>query len=131
MPTVETVKKLSKLMKKLRPNLLAAGLTEVQIDKFTSKVDTVTDIVVNKYIEDVTALTVAGGAYHGFMGIYGLKPVTWWENMKMLGQTDLREHKILRTESNKLKAAWKELHRDGKTKAKSDVVEGTSEAVSL
>lgn len=130
MSTPETMKKLEKLFKKIRPNLEAAGLSEQQITKFTIKAELETDATIEKYIDDVTALTIKGGAYHEFMGIYGLRSPEWWVNMAMFGGPDLREHVIRRQKSKLLISAWKDLHRE-KAKAKPNVVEGTSETVSI
>lgn len=128
MPQADVNKKLRKLIDKLTPQLVVAGLKESEINRFNP--ETKPQETVEDYIEAVTALTVKGGAYHDFMGIYGLKPPVWWDNMKMLGETDLREHKLLRAEAKKLKHAWRQLHVKAKI-AEPDATEGNLEGVGL
>lgn len=119
-------------MDTLRPQLIVAGLRTVDIDRFIATLDSRTDEQILDYIERVTNLTLRGGAYHGFMGIYGLKPPEWWVNMANLGETDLREHKLLRAEAKKLKHAWRQLHHgQAKPIAESDTTQGSAEGVSV
>lgn len=125
-------KKVVQLINTLRPQLKAAGIEESQISKFVNLVEEKTEEQIVDYLDRVTHLTLKGGAYHGFMGIYGLRSIQWWENMKMLGETDLREHKLLNAEAKKLREAWKNLHvKPKKPIAQPNAPEGTLEGVSL
>lgn len=126
------VKKLDQLIAKLYPNLLVAGVPEAAIAKFTLDIEAKTDEQIVDYIERVTNLTIRGGAYHGFMAIYGLKPPEWWVMMSNLGHNDFREHRLLNAEAKKLRKAWKELNSvKAKPIAQPHKSEGNSEGVSV
>lgn len=102
------------------------------ITQFVNVIHEKTEEQITNYIDQITALTTNGGAYHSFMGIYGLKSIQWWENMKMLGEKDLREHKLLNAQAKILRSAWKNLHaKSKKSIAQPHTVEGNSEAVSV
>lgn len=126
----DSEKKLVHLLTKLQPQLLAAGISPEQTNKFLQGIEGKTEEMILEHVEAVTNLTLKGGEYHGFMAIYGLQTPAYWKHMELLGETDLREHKLLKAEAKKLRTAWRKLHH-GRQKAspQSDTSEGNSEAV--
>jgi hypothetical protein len=106
----EIIKSLNKLMMKISSNLKAAGISEPEQQRFIKTIDKKSDEQIVEYIERVMGLTHKGGAYYEFMAIYGLRHAQWWENMSLLGETNLREHKLRNVASKQLRLAWRELH---------------------
>jgi len=96
----------------MRPNLLAAGIENV--DQFAATVKDRTDDEVAGYTDWLGKLGEA--EYKEFMAIWGLKSPEWWANMAMLGETDLREHRLLRPLAKKLRAAWRKNNRKPRVK---------------
>ena len=108
----DLVRRLRKLHGEMRPNLLAAGIEEERVDSFLMSIDDRSDDVISEYTTKLTDL--AAGPYREFMSIWGLKHPEWWANMSMLGETDLREHRLLRPLAKTLRAEWREMHRKPK-----------------
>ncbi len=104
----------------------------MELTQFVMGLDDKSDEQILDYTEQLTNLALRGGAYHEFMAIYGLKEPQWWENMTLLGETNLREHKLRNAASKKLRHAWRQLHHGKKEKATSvnDEAEGTSKGIS-
>ncbi len=94
----------------MRPNLLAAGIEPAKADQFLDAVDAKSDEAIVAYLEALDTLRGEDGAYKAFLEVWGLKSPEWWSNMAMLGETDLREHKLLRPLAKRLRREWRQLH---------------------
>lgn len=104
----------------MRPHLLAAGIEPAKADQFLDAVDAKGDDEVAAYLDALDALAAEGGAYRAFLEIWTLKSPEWWGNMAMLGETDLREHKLLRPLAKRLRREWRALHGNGNGKKKGE-----------
>ena len=109
MPQSATAKQFNRLMREISVNLLVAKIPTQQIPTPEELLAKSEEEIQLAHIQ-LKSFVSKGGAYYDFMAIYGLKPPQWWDNMAMLGQTDLREHKLLKAESKKLREAWRELN---------------------
>lgn len=96
------MRRLRKLHAEMRPNLMAAGIENV--DAFFEVKPT------PEQVEEYTAWLTGLEEYKKFIAIWGLRTAEWWANMTLLGNNDLREHKLLRVASKELRAAWRKRH---------------------
>ena len=95
----------------MRPNLLSAGVGEEKADAFLEGLGDMGDEEIVASTERLAALK--DGAYRDFMKIWGLKDPQWWANMALLGENDLREHKLLKPLAKALRRAWRKLNASG------------------
>jgi hypothetical protein len=96
----------------MRPNLLSAGVSPEKADAFIEGLGGKGDEEIVAYVERLAALK--DGAYRDFMKVWGLKTPGWWANMALLGETDLREHKLLKPLAKALRREWRRLNASGK-----------------
>lgn len=96
--------KLRQLHSKMRDNLVASGISNV--DQFVNTLDDKSDGEIEEYAAWLSALP----EYKAFMTIWGLKTPDWWANLRMLGETNLREHKLLNPLAKELRRVWRTKH---------------------
>ncbi len=123
----DLVRRLRKTHGEMRPHLLAAGIEPEKADQFVGAVEAKSDEAVAAYAEALAALKSPGGALAACLEIWTLKTPEWWSNMAMLGETDLREHKLLRPLAKRLRREWRALHGNGNGGKKTGGGEGDPE----
>ena len=100
---MRSVRKFKKLHAEMRPNLLAAGLSEAKADKHAEGKLT-EDEAEGRYARLVALKE--GPEYRFFMRIWTERTPEWWSNMVLLEQTDGVEFKVLRKAGAALRKAW-------------------------
>ncbi len=102
----DLVKKLHKHLDGLKPALTEAGITDDKIN-FDAEGKEVADIEI--HIAKLEGFETSS-EYKEFMAVFGLKKPEWWANMRHMGETDLREHKLLRVAAKPLRSAWRKVN---------------------
>lgn len=126
----DTIKRLRKTHGEMRPLLIIAGIEAEKVDQFLSTVDDRTIEEVEAYHVTLTEFR-ASDDYKNLHWIYHQRAPHWWENIKALGETDLREQKLLRDRSKPVRAAWRKLHAKKVKSPKQDATEQPAEGSSV
>ena len=77
--------------KRINENLIAAGVSKQVPDDRIDEIEQLPE-------------------YKAFMGIYGLQKPEWWTSLSLMGETDLREHKLLSPLAKALRAKCRKLN---------------------
>jgi hypothetical protein len=102
---------LHELHDRMRPIVVSAGVQDSHYDAPFKNIEEHTNEVIESLL--VWLREFEAGPYRGAYGIWRLKPPEWWVNMETLfGQRKTREHKLLKVERKKLRAAWYKRYGD-------------------
>jgi hypothetical protein len=128
-PRDQILTQLNGLHAEMREEILASGIMQKHYDAVVVGLE----ILTNEQLERVreSFQLVHQTAYSDLMTIRKLKPTDWWKNMSNLfGQSNLREHKLLRDAQKKLRYSWR--HRSGeKTETKQNGDIAGAEQISI
>jgi hypothetical protein len=125
----DLTRKLRKLHASMRPVILVAGIEQRSVDQFINNIDNESDDAITEYTDRLEALRLA--EYSEVTKIYNLRPPTWWDHMKHIGETNLREHGLLNAATKKFRQAWRQMHHGKKRNSKQDRAKETSSGVGI
>lgn len=108
----QLILELNAVRTELEPFILKSGIQQTEFNAPVRQLESMTIEQITTHLDCLK--TLKAGALKKVLAIWKLRDLQYWENLRLMGQENTREQKLLKGELKALRIAWRQ--RDDYTK---------------